>query len=337
MQCRSCGTELSERAAFCPTCGVATLYNASGSGVPAYDSVAAPPPSGAPEYKSATDFATPPYGVPQQKPYTPVNPYEVPLPPPPPPPRSRRVKIGLLIGLGVLVPLLACVGGVALLSQLPQNSVQGTTTPTVSAAPGTMTVSAAQNPYPPYQGTLALNDPLRDNSSGNGWSISNNNSGGVCQFTGGVYHVSESNTQSVQLCYAASTGFSNFVFEVQLAIIKGDAGGIVFRADGLSAKLYSFVVGADGTYVLLLYVDSTHVKKLGQSNTSAINRGLNQTNLIAVGANGNTITLYLNHQQLFRVNDSTYNQGQIGLVANPYLTNGHPTEVAFSNAKVWTL
>jgi hypothetical protein len=148
MQCLSCGTGLPERAAFCPRCGVATLYNVSGAGVSPHDSTAAPSPSSAPKYKPATDFAAPPYGVPQQNPYTPVNPYEVPLQPPPPPPHRRRVKISLLIGLGVLVLLLLCVGGVALLSQLPQNSVQGTTTPTAYAAPGTMTVTAAQNPYP---------------------------------------------------------------------------------------------------------------------------------------------------------------------------------------------
>src|SRR5262249_43520489 len=122
-----------------------------------------------------------------------------------------------------------------------------------------------------------------------------------------------------------------------MTIIKGDAGGIIFRADATNGKLYSFVVGSDGTYGLLLYADSTHAKTLGQNITSAINRGLNQTNLIAVEANGNTITLYINHQQILRVNDSTYNQGQIGFVANPYITNGHPTEVAYSNAKVWTL
>lgn len=337
MQCRSCGIELPERAAFCPRCGVTTPYNVPGSGASPHESTATPSSSSAPEYKPATAVAAFPYGVPLPNPYAPVNPYEVPLQPPPPPPRRRRVKMSLLIGLGVLVLLLACAGSVALLSQLPQNNVPGTNNPTASAAPGTLTVTTAQNPYLPYQGTLALNDSLRDNSSGNGWGEGSDNYGGACQFTGGAYHVSQSNAQGVQFCYAASTGFSNFVFEVQMTIIKGDAGGIIFRADGSNVKLYNFIVGADGTYGLGLYVDSTHPKILALSTSSAINQGFNQTNLIAVGANGNTITLYINHQQIFHVNDSTYNQGQIGLVAAPYITNGHPTEVVFSNAKVWTL
>jgi hypothetical protein len=59
---------------------------------------------------------------------------------------------------------------------------------------------------------------------------------------------------------------------------------------------------------------------------------LGALNLIAIVANSNTFTLYINHQLINSVQDSTYSQGQIGLVAD---NDNSPTEVAFSNAKVW--
>jgi hypothetical protein len=123
-----------------------------------------------------------------------------------------------------------------------------------------------------------------------------------------------------------------------MTIINGDGGGIFFRADAQSTKLYSFFVSADGIYALILYTGSSDAQMLRNTTLSdAIKQGLNQTNLIAVSAIGNTITLYINHQQLVSVNDSTYSHGQIGLVAAPYGGSDNPTEVAFSNAKVWTL
>jgi len=56
-------------------------------------------------------------------------------------------------------------------------------------------------------------------------------------------------------------------------------------------------------------------------------------NLIAVVAKGNSITLYVNGQNIGSVSDSTYSQGEIGVAADDV---SNPTEVVFSNAKVWT-
>lgn len=197
-------------------------------------------------------------------------------------------------------------------------------------------VSANPNRYAPGGGRLALHDPLSDNAFGNNWSEGTDNSGGSCEFQGGAYHVSESNIQYANSCFA-SPDFSNFAVEVQMKIITGDAGGIILRADSTNNKLYVFVVGQDGSYFFDLYTSSTHIKILTSNTSSAINQGLNQTNLLAVVAQGNAFTLYVNHQQIASVSDNTYNQGQIGFTANPYANNGHPTEIAFSNVNVWTL
>src|SRR5947209_1922583 len=69
-----------------------------------------------------------------------------------------------------------------------------------------------------------------------------------------------------------------------------------------------------------------------QRKDPAIKTGLNQTNLITVVANGNSLVLYVNKQQIASVNDGTYSNGQIGVIAE---STQNPTEVVFTNAEVW--
>ncbi len=56
--------------------------------------------------------------------------------------------------------------------------------------------------------------------------------------------------------------------------------------------------------------------------------------LTAVVARGSSITIYINHQQVTTIQDSTFASGHIGVFA--YKMN-NPTEVVFRDAKVWSL
>ena len=76
-----------------------------------------------------------------------------------------------------------------------------------------------------------------------------------------------------------------------------------------------------------------NVKDLAGVSSAAITTGLNQSNVIAVVAQGSTLSIYFNHQKIAGASDSAFNHGQIGLVAD---SNSHPSEVAFNNVKVWT-
>jgi hypothetical protein len=192
--------------------------------------------------------------------------------------------------------------------------------------------AAAENPYT-HNGTLALSDPLSDNSQGYHWSEALPN----CRFTGGAYHAIAPDIHFSDYCLADATNFSNFAFEVQMQIGKGDAGGIIFRAENTNPnQYYAFYVGQDGTY-FLNRANGASYSVLSSGTSAAINQGLNQTNLVAVIAQGSSITLYVNHHQITDVADSTYSHGQLGFFASPQGNGGHPTEVVFSNAKVWTL
>src|SRR5438067_2561974 len=99
------------RVAHCPTCGAVKPQRVSEAGISPYDHTvvssyaeplqAPPPPS--------TNYGSPSYGLPPQTPYpllNPYDPYAAPLPPP-----RRHVKLGMLIGIVVLV-LVFVIGGV---------------------------------------------------------------------------------------------------------------------------------------------------------------------------------------------------------------------------------
>jgi ribosomal protein L40E len=206
-------------------------------------------------------------------------------------------------------------------------------------ATGTAQAAAAlQHPYPPG-GTLLYNNTLSSNSTTFPWMPGYQISGANCSFMNGALHVVESNPHHFYYCVANKTNFSNFKFQAQMTILKGNAGGIIFRDQGPENyyfRLYYFSIGQDGSYSLQRYVHApaNSFSQLVHDQSPFIKTGLGQTNLIAVVAHGNTIDLYVNQQYLASVTDSTYTQGQIGLAAQ---SEGDPTEVAFSNAQVYTL
>jgi eukaryotic-like serine/threonine-protein kinase len=251
-----------------------------------------------------------------------------------------KAKSILLIGLALL--LVAGSTGLFYVVHANRvaaaNNVSATATAIARNATGTARANATATFTNPYSGggALTLLDPLRGNSKGYGWDEGTNKYGGNCQFSGGAYHVSESDTRYLIVCGANSTNFSNFTYEVQMQIIKGGLGGIMLRAvrTNNEFKLYLFGIDQTGYYSFLLYTDGLHWKFLKNAFSPAIKQGLNQDNLIAVVAQGSAISFYVNHQQVDSVNDSAYTQGQIGFFGYPYNV---PIEVAFSNARVWTL
>jgi Flp pilus assembly protein TadG len=207
-----------------------------------------------------------------------------------------------------------------------------TVTAVANAQATAMTIAVNPDPYPPAGGRLALFDPLSNNSHGYNWSANPTN----CVFTGGAYHVIAPDPRFFASCLAQSTNFTNFAYEVQMKIIKGDLGGIIFRGS-TNNNFYLFYVTQLGSYELLLCPGNTCRQIVATTSSPAINRGLNSTNIVAVVVTGTTITLYVNHQKVTSVNDSTYSHGQIGVAASPFANAGHPTEVVYSNARVWTL
>lgn len=230
--------------------------------------------------------------------------------------RLRGLSKGILIALIGLL-LLVLVESVSLLHFATANRVSATATTSL-------------NPYPPHGMILVLNDPLRDNSKGYNWDVNT----GVCQFLAGGYLVRETQQGHFQYCVARATDFSNFAYQVQMTIISGDYGGIIFRANTVSGQYYYFRIGRDGSYLLARYVDnqSIHAHILTDGVASIVH--MNQANLILIVAKGSAIDLYVNNHYIASVRDNSYSHGQIAVAAED---EGDSTGVLFSEAKVWAL
>jgi serine/threonine protein kinase len=201
-------------------------------------------------------------------------------------------------------------------------------------------IASNMNPYPPYTGSLVLNDPLSDNSRGHQWQIySDSATGNSCQFVGGTYHVVD--TPHFQgACFATATDYSNFTYQVEMTFVSAgqsfDAGGIAIRGSG--NNYYYFEVFESGRYAFNGCIGNDCNHTLSQGLTQGIpsfHTGLNQPNTIAIVANGNGFDLYVNGQHIAGpVSDpnSISSHGMIGIYG---VANDATTEVVYRNAKVW--
>jgi len=202
-----------------------------------------------------------------------------------------------------------------------------TSIPTIGNSSSPTAISSPSSSTP-YGGTLAFDDPLKDNSMGHGWDENTDR----CVFRGGAYHVTavqpvgyECNTDS------PNTDFSDLAYQVTMTIIQGSEGGICSRFSISNQSGDCFIVNQNGHYALeIIHYDNKQTLTSGQSIYFLT--GLGKTNQIAVRAQGSTIALYINGHFLQSAADSSFSHGQIGLIID-YL--GVFTDVAFTNVKVW--
>ena len=158
-----------------------------------------------------------------------------------------------------------------------------------------------------------------------------------CTFTGGTYHA-QAKPGYFAPCYASATNFSDLLLQVQMTIVSGHSGGVVFRADATNDHEYQFRISTDGTYILNKYVvenGTPAVKSLLSGTSPAIVKGANQSNLVAVLAQGDAIALYVNKKYVDSTNDATYHQGQIGVYADSDPSS--VVDAAFNKLEVWKL
>lgn len=182
-------------------------------------------------------------------------------------------------------------------------------------------------------GSPALDDSLSSNSNSN-WDEYSDGSGGGCQFSGGALHASILLKNYFVVCFAQSTNFSNFAFQAQMTIIRGDEGGLIFRSNNTNSNFYYFRIGHDGYYALFLSKNNKLDSTLAEDASSAINTTLGQTNTLTIIARSSTLYFFVNKQFVASVNDNTFTAGSIGVVAGDL---SHPTNVAFTHAEVWQL
>jgi hypothetical protein len=280
-----------------------------------------------------------------------------------PKPKQRGISKGVIALLLVLILLL--IGGGVLFAYVgviqpnqrhaeataaaQSTSAQATGTAQANAnataavlatatAQAVATTTALQSIYTQAtSGNPTLNDPL-SGQDGNNWDEGNSSGQGSCKFSGNAYHAGSQQSDNFYACFASTPTFSNLAFQVQMTIINGDYGGIIFRANSTNSHYYYFRIGKDGAYDLTVSTNNTfsgdRLLKSGNS-PSIIKTGLNQPNLVAIVAKGGDLYLFVNQKFLDKASDNTYKSGQIGVFGGDFASNS--ADVAFSHAKVWTI
>ncbi len=204
----------------------------------------------------------------------------------------------------------------------------------VATANVVATATALQSIYThATSGNPALNESLSTNT-GTNWDVDQAQGGGGCGFNGGSYRASIYSKGFYFSCFAQNTNFSNFAFQVQMNVTRGDSGGLIFRGNSSANKFYAFQVGQDGSYDLFASQDRTHSSDLLLGNSPTIKKNTGQTNLVTIIARGGNISFYINKQYTGSVSDGTFKSGQIGFFA---LDHTNPTDVTFSNLRIWQL
>jgi len=183
-------------------------------------------------------------------------------------------------------------------------------------------------------GTAVLDDPLSNNSGNHNWDETHGTVDGQCVFTGTAYHTKAARQGFFQPCFAESSNFTNFVYQVSMIIDNGNRAGIVFRANSAGKALYLFYISIDGRYSLDLYKSGSQATTLQNGFSPAIMTGAKQTNQLVVIAYKSILYLYVNQQFIISLTNSTLSSGMIGVAA---LDLKNPTEAEFSNAQVWNI
>lgn len=379
MQCTRCGTILSPGMTTCPRCGTPVSSKSADSADSSYgldeesipymdfgpfmESVSKPPtgqpqntpPQSAPAFPQAQNPTPQPtffFPQPQNPAAQPTYPFSQAQPPVQQQPQSiaaqaepqrRGLSRGMTILLIVLALLLIAGGGglVYYVTVFRPAELKAQATSTAVAqktAQAEATITALQAPYrKATSGTPLINDPL-SSQSGSVWET-RSASAGSCGFSGGAYHIKISVQNRFLPCFAAVSSPSNFAFQVQMTVIQGRVGGLIFRTTATTTsglQGYFFEINNTGQYGLTALLDSIsgQARSLTSSSSSVIKTGLNQPNLLTIIAQGSTMTLYINKQYITTVTDNSYSAGAIGLYA---VDAGEPADIAFNNAEVWAL
>jgi hypothetical protein len=338
MQCTSCGMNIQIGEAKCSSCGTPVQTNTSEFSpyLPGDDAIPyiphEPVMTTSPNEASRTTLSTPhasrqshdASSLPDYSPQRPHHPvYTVLL--------LTTLVLLIIMGGGTTYYAIAFHPGVS-------NAHATVVAQGVLAAQARATATAnANSPQSIYNQITSKSPTFEDPLDGQHIGLWGNQGNGDtgCAFANGAYHIRFPARTSIFYCLTPGNEFSNFVFQVQVTIIKGYDSGILFRANDPEPSAYFFAISYNGLYSLNIAEGPQHGAILAFGRSPAIKVGFNQPNLLSVMAHGSNIDLFINKQFVKRVQDETYAAGAIGLVADS--TIRVPSDTAFSNVQLWNL
>jgi Domain of Unknown Function (DUF1080) len=225
-----------------------------------------------------------------------------------PPAQKRKPKLGLIIGLVVLLIIL--IGGsFGAYTYLKRHN---TTTTQISTPTTTPTPSA-----PPL-----FSDTFQNNNSG--WDLTSDPGKFSVKVGNGTLILEDDENRLLPELIPSNTSFSNFRLSVDAVLSKGtqDNGyGIYIRVASNQnsdlATYYRFEIYGDGTYAVFKgTVDAngnSTSKPLVNYSASDVIQKVGSVNHLTIIANGPSMTFIVNGQTITTVTDSSYTSGSIAL------------------------
>jgi eukaryotic-like serine/threonine-protein kinase len=210
-----------------------------------------------------------------------------------------------------------------------QGTVQATTQALASA-------TATQNLYfQTVSNQPVYSDPLNEQNNSN-WNVAVSQTSG-CAFIQNAFHIFETTRNFYRFCLAPIGTLTDFAFQVQMTLIKGYLGGIVFGVNGngtTAANSDYFGIDLTGAYSFF-NINNGQFHALSHSLLQGNDTNPNSVNLLTVIVLHGISYLYENKQYVDSFSNTSYTtSGLVGLfVADSF----EPVEAAFNNVQIWKL
>ena len=159
---------------------------------------------------------------------------------------------------------------------------------------------------------------------------------GSCNYTNLGYHVKVNEKSGFISCFARTTNFSNFAYQAQMQMSKGDYCIFLFRGNLVKQVGYFFDLSSNGEYSLFATTGpNSQARTLVQGVTIPIAVG--QAYQVAIVARGNKFDIYINGSYVNSARDgkAISNSGAIGLGAGTI--NSNTADVVYTEVQVWNL
>ena len=200
---------------------------------------------------------------------------------------------------------------------------------------GACSVVDALSPVQPTlaPGTLMIEDVFSETP--NGWGSMGRSGGEIgFEYEGLTIKV---NTPNFMFWTVNGSKFRDTRIEVDAVLLEGPADdnfGLICRFKD-NNNFYAFVISHDGYYGIFKMIEG--VIDLGDENANldysdAIRQG-GVVNHISVTCDGELLTLTVNDTLLSQIQDSSFSEGQVGLIASAYGDPG--VKVLFDNLKIY--
>lgn len=137
----------------------------------------------------------------------------------------------------------------------------------------------------------------------------------------------------------AGKSFDDASYQVEATQVEGPLNngyGMLFRVDDERDNFYVFEVSGDGYVWIGRYHNGGEEAEAIVGDwwieSDAVKQGLNETNLLRVEAEGANMIFFVNDQEVGRVTDDTFSEGDIGLMVETLGEGG--VRVQFDNFRV---